>query len=58
VFAEAEMGRLAPGYRATFIVLADDILAVTDPHDIRECPVRMTVIDDHAVWNDDFSDRL
>lgn len=58
VFAEAEMGRLAPGCRATFVVLADDILAMTDPRDIRECPVRMTVIDDHAVWSDDFSDSL
>jgi predicted amidohydrolase YtcJ len=58
VFAESEMGRLAPGYRASFVVLAEDIFAMTDPRDVRDCPVRMTVIDDRAIWNDDVADSV
>ena len=44
-FAENELGKLAPGFRANLVVLGEDVMSMTNPSDIRDCPVAMTVID-------------
>lgn len=51
-FSEGERGRLSEGRRADFVVLDEDILAMDDAADIRDCPVVMTVIRGEPVWVD------
>ena len=48
-FAEAEVGSLAPGKRADFVVLAQDPLAI-DPAGLRDLTVRATYVDGEAVF--------
>ena len=48
-FAESEVGSLAPGKRADFVVLADDPLAV-DPARLRGLAVKATYVDGKAVY--------
>jgi predicted amidohydrolase YtcJ len=51
-FAETEVGRLAPGLRADFVVLDGDPLTVT-PRRIPELRVRSTWVDGRAVYRAD-----
>ena len=48
-FAENEVGSLAPGKRADFVILAADPLAV-DPMKLRELPVEATYVDGKPVY--------
>ena len=48
-FAENEVGSLAPGKRADFVVLAQDPLAI-DPSGLRELTVRSTWVDGQRVY--------
>ncbi len=48
-FAEAEVGSLAPGKRADFVVLAQDPLAI-DPAGLRSLTVRSTWVDGKPVY--------
>lgn len=48
-FAEEEVGSLAPGKRADFVVLADDPLAV-EPARLRGLAVKATYVDGKAVY--------
>ncbi|MDQ2702940.1 MAG: amidohydrolase [Pseudomonadota bacterium] len=48
-FAEAEVGSLAPGKRADFVVLAEDPLAI-DPSGLKDLTVRATYVDGEAVY--------
>jgi hypothetical protein len=48
-FAERELGSLAPGKRADFVVLADDPLAVADAA-LRTLDVRATYVDGKPVY--------
>ena len=51
-FEEGELGRLAPGYRADFVVLGADPLAVP-AGELDELPVRSTWVDGRAVFEAD-----
>jgi len=48
-FAEGEVGSLAAGKRADFVVVAEDPLAI-DPSKLRELTVRATYVDGKAVY--------
>ncbi len=48
-FAEGEVGSLAPGKRADFVLLGADPLAV-EPARLRTLPVLATYVDGRAVW--------
>ena len=48
-FAESEVGSLAPGKRADFVVLAQDPLAI-DPAGLRDLTVRSTWVDGKPVY--------
>ena len=47
--AETTRGRLAPGYLADFVVLAEDPLT-TDPHGIASIPVQATYVGGECVF--------
>jgi len=49
-FSEHEWGRLRAGSLANFVVLAEDVFRMTDPADIRECPVALTVYRGRTTW--------
>ncbi|HBK55968.1 MAG TPA: amidohydrolase [Xanthomonadales bacterium] len=48
-FAEAEVGRLAPGWRADFVIFPDDPLTVPAQH-LHALPVRSTWVDGRPVF--------
>lgn len=48
-FGEAEVGSLAPGKRADFVILAEDPLAI-DPAGLKDLVVRATYVDGKAVF--------
>ena len=49
--AEEEWGVLRPGSWANLVVLGEDLLRMTEPADMRACPVVRTVIKDRVVWD-------
>ncbi|MGC8487199.1 MAG: amidohydrolase [Clostridia bacterium] len=52
-FAEGELGRLAPGYRANLVAVMEDVAAMAEADEIRECPVVLTAIEDEIVHGED-----
>lgn len=50
MFAERELGRIAPGMLADLVVLSEDVFAVA-PEEIADVQVALTIVNGEVVWN-------
>jgi predicted amidohydrolase YtcJ len=50
-FSEHQWGRLRAGFLANLVVLEEDVFRMTDPADIRSCPIALTVYRGRTTWS-------